>query len=140
MTGVLGYVPGAFDVFHIGHVRVIERAAERCDRLVVGVVDDDAVERAKGARPWVPLAERIEIVAALPFVDEVVVDHDESKLAVWHRVGFDVLFKGSDWRGTPKGDRLERELATVGAKVCYLPYTTETSSTEVRGRTGSPTQ
>ena len=65
-------------------------------------------------------------------VDEVVVDFSSNKLEVWDRVRFDVLFKGDDWRGTAKGDKLEADMATVGVKVCYFPYTVHTSSTLLR--------
>ena len=47
-------------------------------------------------------------------------------------VGFDVIFKGDDWRGTPKGDRLETDFAAVGVAVHYFPYTMHTSSTILR--------
>jgi len=61
-----------------------------------------------------------------------VVDYSINKLDVWRRVGFDVLFKGDDWRGTAKGDKLEADMATVGVSVCYFPYTAHTSSTQLR--------
>ena len=80
----------------------------------------------------VPLAERMEVVAAMDIVDAVVVDFSSSKLAVWDRVHFDVLFKGDDWKGTAKGDRLESEMTSVGAEVHYFPYTQHTSSTALR--------
>ena len=130
--GVLGYVPGAWDMFHIGHLNILKRARENCTRLVVGVVTDDALFQAKGKYPIVPLAERMEVVAAMDIVDAVVVDFSSSKLAVWDRVHFDVLFKGDDWRGTAKGERLETEMASVGAGVHYFPYTAQTSSTALR--------
>ncbi len=133
---VIGYVPGAYDMFHVGHLRILQRSAERCDLLVAGVVDASAANAMKGAEPLVSLEERLEIVRAVACVHDAVVDHSESKLDAHRRVGFDVLFKGDDWRGTPKGDRLERELATVGASVVFLPYTAETSSTMLRGRLG----
>jgi glycerol-3-phosphate cytidylyltransferase len=129
---VLGYVPGAYDVFHVGHLRILERSRERCDRLIVGVVGDELAAAARGQLPAVPLAERMEIVAAIPWVDGVVEDVSSDKAIAWERVGFDVLFKGDDWRGTPKGDRLEVAMATVGARVVYLPYTDEVSSTSLR--------
>lgn len=132
MSPVVGYVPGAYDVFHVGHLRILERSRRRCDRLVVGVVGDELAASARGETPAVPLAERMEIVAALPWVDEVVEDVSSDKAIAWRRVGFDVLFKGDDWRGTPKGDRLEAAMAQVGATVVYLPYTRETSSTRLR--------
>lgn len=130
--GVLGYVPGAWDKFHIGHLNILKRARLQCERLVVGVVTDDALFQAKGKYPMVPLRERMQVVAAMNIVDAVVVDFSTSKLDVWDRVHFDVLFKGNDWQGTAKGDRLESEMASVGAAVHYFPYTSHTSSTSLR--------
>ena len=130
--GQLGYVPGAWDRFHIGHLNILKRARQHCDRLVVGVVTDDALFQAKGKYPMVTLRERMEVVAAMNIVDAVVVDFSTSKLDVWDRVHFDVLFKGDDWKGTAKGDRLESEMTSVGAEVHYFPYTQHTSSTALR--------
>ena len=130
--GVLGYVPGAWDMFHIGHLNILLRARERCDRLIVGVVTDEALAVAKGRLPIVPLSERSEVVTQIDVVDEVVTDFSSNKLEVWRRLKFDVLFKGDDWRGTAKGDKLEADMATVGVEVCYFPYTAHTSSTLLR--------
>lgn len=129
---VRGYVPGAWDMFHIGHLNILKRARERCDRLVVGVVTDEALFAAKGKLPVIPFEERCEVVASMAIVDEVVADFSSDKLEVWDRVGFDVLFKGDDWRGTPKGDKLERDMASVGVELNYFPYTAHTSSTLLR--------
>jgi glycerol-3-phosphate cytidylyltransferase len=130
--GIVGYVPGAWDMFHIGHLNILLRARERCDRLIVGVVTDEALAVAKGRLPIVPLAERAEVMSQLDLVDEVVTDFSSNKLEVWRRLRFDVLFKGDDWRGTAKGDKLEADMASVGVEVCYFPYTTHTSSTLLR--------
>ena len=129
---LVGYVPGGFDMLHIGHLNILRAARERCDRLVVGVATDESLERMKGRPPVVPHAERMELIASLRFVDDVVTDVDQDKREAWRRHPFDVLFKGDDWKGTPKGDRLEAELAEVGARVIYLPYTPSTSSTLLR--------
>jgi glycerol-3-phosphate cytidylyltransferase len=129
---LVGYVPGAWDMFHIGHLNILQRARVQCDRLVVGVVTDEELIRAKGRPPIVPLAERVELVASLDLVDDVIVDFATDKVEAWKRVGFDVLFKGDDWRGPPKGDRLEEQMAGVGVRVCYFPYTAHTSSTKLR--------
>jgi glycerol-3-phosphate cytidylyltransferase len=64
----------------------------------------------------------------------VVVDDSTDKAQMWHRLHFDVLFKGDDWQGTPKGDRLEASMARVGARVIYFPYTAHISSSEIRRR------
>ena len=78
------------------------------------------------------LAERMEVVASMDIVDEVVTDFSGNKLEVWERLRFDVLFKGDDWRGTAKGDKLEADMASVGVTVHYFPYTVHTSSTKLR--------
>lgn len=93
---------------------------------------DESLHAMKGRAPVVPHAERMELVAHLRFVHEVVPDVSQDKREAWRRTAFDVLFKGDDWQGTAKGDRLEAELAEVGSRVVYLPYTPSTSSTLLR--------
>ena len=129
---VVGYVPGGFDMLHIGHLNVLRAARERCDRLIVGVAVDEALLAMKGRLPVIPHLERMELVASLRFVDDVVSDFSQDKRVAWHAHPFDVLFKGDDWQAKPKGDQLEREMAQVGATVIYLPYTASTSSTMLR--------
>ena len=129
---VIGYAPGAYDLFHIGHLNILKHAAENCDRLIAGVVSDEMLLQAKGRLPVVPLAERMEIVRSLRFVDAVHAETVPDKVDTWREVGFDVIFKGDDWRGTPKGDKLERDFAAVGVEVVYFPYTVHTSSTALR--------
>ena len=127
-----GYVPGGFDMLHIGHLNILNSAARHCDRLVVGVATDESLVRMKGRAPIVPHVERMAVVAALRVVDEVVPDLDQDKRMAWKRTPFDVLFKGTDWRDTDKGRLLEEQMAEVGAWVVYLPYTPTTSSTMLR--------
>jgi len=129
---IIGYVPGVFDLFHIGHLNILRRARARCDHLIAGVVVDDAVERMKGYRPIVPFDERIEIVRAITYVDAAVTDTSRDKRVVWNEHRFDVIFKGDDWKDTDKGRMLEHEMDEVGAKVVYFPYTQHTSSTMLR--------
>lgn len=91
---------GTFDVFHVGHLRVIERAAALGDRLVVGVSADALNLRKKGREPVFSQAERLAIVAALKPVDEVFVEESlEQKREYIERYDADVLVMGDDWRG-----------------------------------------
>lgn len=129
---VVGYVPGAFDMFHVGHLNILHRSRERCDVLVAGVVTDDVIEAMKGHRPIVPELERMQVVAAIRSVDEVVIDRSDDKRKVWADRNFDVIFKGSDWNDTDKGRRLEAHMSELGVRVEYLPYTEHTSSTQLR--------
>jgi glycerol-3-phosphate cytidylyltransferase len=131
-VSVIGYAPGAYDLFHIGHLNILKHAAENCDHLIAGVVSDEMLLQATGRLPVIPLAERMEIVRSLRFVDDVHAEVVPDKLDTWRQVGFDVIFKGDDWRGTPKGERLERDFAEVGVQVRYFPYTMHTSSTILR--------
>jgi glycerol-3-phosphate cytidylyltransferase len=128
----VGYAPGVYDLFHVGHLNILRHARSHCDYLVAGVVSDEMAELAKGRRPVVPLVERLEIVRSVRFVDAAFVETVPDKLETWQQVRFDVLFKGDDWRGTEKGLRLERDFATVGVEIVYFPYTVHTSSTQLR--------
>ena len=132
MPRTIGYAPGVYDLFHVGHLNVLRHAKSQCDRLVAGVVSDEMCLLAKGQRPIVPLHERLEIVSHIDFVDDVHAEHVPGKLAAWEQVRFDRIFKGDDWRGTPKGDALERDMAGIGVEVFYFPYTVHTSSSHLR--------
>ncbi len=132
MTVRIGYAAGAFDLFHVGHLNILRHAKESCDVLVAGVVSDEMLRRVKGVEPFIPTAERVEIVRGMRYVDHVYVERVPDKLDVWREVGFTHFFKGDDWRGTAKGRRLERELSAVGVEVVYFPYTAHTSSSQLR--------
>lgn len=128
----IGYAAGAFDLFHIGHLNLLRHAKANCDVLIAGVVTDEMLELTKGAPPVVPFAERLEIVRHVDFVDEVHAECVPDKLETWRTVGFNLFFKGDDWRGTERARRLEAEFAKVGVEVVYFPYTVHTSSTVLR--------
>ncbi len=132
MTKIVGYAPGAYDMFHVGHLNILRQAKQHCDYLIAGVVSDEMCQLTKGKTPVVPLAERMEIVSHISFVDEVVAEVVPDKVETWKTVRFDVLFKGDDWRGTPKGIKLERDFAALGVEIVYFPYTIHTSSTLLR--------
>lgn len=128
----IGYAAGAFDLFHVGHLNLLRQARSRCDYLIAGVVSDDMLELTKGRLPVIPQAERLEIVQNIGYVDSAVLETVPDKLSTWRAVGFDVFFKGDDWRNTPKGSDLERRFREVGVVVEYFPYTVHTSSTILR--------
>ena len=114
---------GTFDVFHVGHLRVIERAAAQGDRLVVGVSSDALNLSKKGREPVFSQSERLEIVAALSPVDEVFVEESlELKRQYVLDHGAAVLVMGDDWVG-----RFD-ELKDI-CRVEYLPRTPAISTT-----------
>ena len=114
---------GTFDVFHVGHVRLLERARALGDRLVVGVSADELNMRKKGRAPVYTQDERLEIVASLKAVDEVFVEESlELKREYVLRYEAHVLAMGDDWEG--KFD----ELADI-CEVVYFPRTPSVSTT-----------
>lgn len=133
---IKGYLPGVFDLFHIGHLNIIRRAKERCDYLIVGVTSDRRCFERKGIAPFIPELERLEIVGSIRYVDQTEIIDEGDKLSAWERHRFQVIFGGSDWRGTKEWCDLEQQLSEVRAHVEFLPYTKTTSSTLVRGRLG----
>ena len=132
MDPLVGYAPGAYDLFHVGHLNILKHARSRCDHLIAGVISDDMFRLVRGSDPFVPLAERIEIVRHVKFVDEVHEETVPDKVDTWRLLGFHRIFKGDDWRGTPRGDKLEADFARVGVEVVYFPYTVHTSSSMLR--------
>lgn len=128
----VGYAPGVYDLFHVGHLNMLRNARRFCDHLIAGVLTDEQAERAKGQTPVVPLPERLDIVGSIRYVDQAVAEDVPHKLEMWERLRFDVIIKGDDWRGTPRGERLEADFDQVGVAVAYVPYTLRTSSTMLR--------
>lgn len=128
---VIGYTTGVYDMFHIGHLNVIQRAKEQCDYLIVGVSTDELVRTEKGKTPVIPFSERVAIVSAIRYVDRVVPQIDKNKLGAWEKYRFDKMFVGSDWQGTPQWNKYEKEFAPLGVEIVYLPHTDGVSSTEL---------
>ncbi|MDO6619996.1 adenylyltransferase/cytidyltransferase family protein [Shewanella sp. 6_MG-2023] len=128
----IGYTTGVFDLFHIGHLNVLKRARLECDYLIVGVTSDELSMSAKNKKPVIPFQERMEIVEAIKFVDEVVPQVNYDKLEAWNNLRFDRMFVGDDWKGTDKWNQIENEFAEFGVEILYFPYTSHTSSTILR--------
>lgn len=128
----VGYTTGVFDLFHIGHLNILQRAKELCDVLIVGVTTDELCYARKNKYPVICFDERVAIVSAIRFVDKVVVQDNMDKLIAVKKYGADVVFVGSDWQGTPQWDEYEKQFAKVGCEVVYLPHTNGTSSTILR--------
>ncbi len=131
MKKIIGYTTGVYDMFHIGHLNILRRAKEQCDYLIVGVSTDELVLKEKNKTPVIPWNERAEIIKAIRYVDEVVVQPDKDKLAAWERYHFDKMFVGTDWQGTPQWQKIEEQFAPLGVEIVYLPHTDGVSSTEL---------
>ncbi|SAK81575.1 adenylyltransferase/cytidyltransferase family protein [Caballeronia ptereochthonis] len=128
----IGYAPGAYDLFHIGHLNLLRQAKAHCDFLIAGVVADEVLIQSKGVKPVIPLAERLEIVSNVRYVDAASPAFTNDKVEIWKDLRFNVLFKGDDWQGTEKGNQLERNFARLGVEIVYFPYGKITSSSALR--------
>ena len=116
---------GTFDVFHVGHLRILERARKLGDYLMVGVSTDELNYAKKGRNPYYNQVERLQIISAIRYVDEVFLEESlELKRHYIQSFKADVLVMGNDWAG--KFD----EFADI-CKVEYLPRTPSISTTAV---------
>ncbi len=129
----VGYTAGVFDLFHVGHLNLLERAKAQCDYLIVAVTTDELVSY-KNKKAMIPYEDRARIVAALKVVDQVVPQVNMNKMEAWERYHFDAMFVGDDWKGTEKWQRYEEEFRTVGVDIVYFPYTKGISSTIIEGK------
>lgn len=130
----VGYTTGVYDMFHVGHLNILEKAKGMCEKLVVGVTTDELCYRRKNKYPIICQEDRVRIVKAIRFVDEVVLQEDMNKFDAAKKVGCDVVFVGSDWKGTPSWEKYEKEFASIGCDVVYLDHTDGISSTILRER------
>ncbi len=129
----VGYTTGVFDMFHVGHLNILKRAKEQCDYLIVGVTTDELCLNRKHKAPIINEHDRMAIVEAIKYVDKVVPQVDMEKIRPVRELGVDVVFVGSDWKGTEAWNNYEKQFAEVGCKVVYLDYTQGISSSFLRG-------
>lgn len=130
----IGYTDGVFDLFHVGHLNMIQMAKKYCSYLIVGVHGDEVVAEYKHHKPIMNENDRRRIVESIKGVDRVEINRFRDKLKLWELYQFDVVFIGDDWKGTERWNNFEKILAQVGVDVIYLPYTKGISTTEIRER------
>lgn len=127
-----GYTSGVYDLFHIGHLNILKRAKEQCEFLIVGVSTDELVEQYKHKKPIIPFEQRIEIVRAIKYVDQVVPQTSMDKVKMWEQIPFDVMFHGNEWKGSTLYQHYEKELKKLGVDIVYITHTDGISSTKLR--------
>lgn len=123
MKKVITY--GTFDLFHIGHLNILKRAKELGDYLIVAV-SSDAFNEIKGKKCVIPDYERMEIVKAIRYVDEVILEESwDQKVEDVKKYNIDTFVMGDDWKG--QFDFLKKY-----CNVVYLPRTKGISTTQLK--------
>lgn len=116
---------GTFDVFHVGHVNILERARTFGDELIVGVSSDNLNFSKKGRYPIYNEKERMKIISSLRFVDQVFLEESlELKKEYIKKYNADILIMGDDWQG-------RFDWVSDVCEVIYLPRTPSISTTEI---------
>ena len=129
----VGYTQGVFDMFHIGHLNLLNHAKEYCEYLIVGVNSDKLVCSYKNKTPVIPQEERAEIVRNIKAVDECVIADTLDKAIILEQRHFDAIFIGDDWKGNKRWEETKEALARKGVDVVFLPHTDGISSTQLTG-------
>jgi glycerol-3-phosphate cytidylyltransferase len=133
----IGYTCGVFDLFHTGHLNLLEHCKEMCDVLIVGVCDDEYVRKIKKKEPIIQENDRVRILNALKCVDSaelVNIKVTNDKMLAHEKFNFDVLFSGDDWKGSERYLRTEKQFANIGVSIEYLPYTQGVSTTDIKNK------
>ena len=133
----IGYTCGVFDLFHVGHLNLLEKAKQQCDYLIVGVCSDEYVRKIKGKVAIINESDRTRILNALKCVDRaeiVSIEETLDKMLAWKRFGFNVLFSGSDWKGTDRFLKTEKQFRenNIELEVVFFDYTQGVSTTEIK--------
>lgn len=116
---------GTFDVFHVGHINILERAAAMGDFLIVGVSSDQLNYSKKGRFPVYSESERTKIISALKCVDQVFIEDSlelKKEYIIQHQA--EILVMGDDWQG-------RFDWVSDICEVVYLPRTPSISTTEI---------
>lgn len=129
----IGYTQGVYDMFHVGHLNLINHAKEFCDYLIVGVNSDDLVESYKNKSPIINEKNRAMIVSNIKAVDQCVIVCTLDKTEILQQIKFNAVFIGDDWKNSPRWIKTQKELAKYNVDVVFLPHTPDISSTILRG-------
>ena len=122
---------GVFDYFHLGHLRLFKQCKQHADYLVVAVQDGDFILKYKpDAKILYSTAERVEILEAIKYVDEVVI-YDIVNTETLRKIDFDVLALGEDHRGA-RFDEVEAWCKENGKEIVRLKRTPGISSSEIK--------
>ena len=116
---------GTFDMFHVGHLRLLKRLKEMGDELIVAV-STDAFNEVKGKKTLIPYDQRVEILSSIEYVDRVIPEKSwEQKIEDVKKYKADLFVIGNDWEG-------EFDFLKEYCEVKYLERTQDISTTQLK--------
>lgn len=127
----IGYTQGTYDLFHVGHLNLLNNAKKQCETLIVGVNSDELVMEYKNKKTNINENDRAKIVGAIKGVDKVIITKTLDKLEVYKNIKFDAIFIGDDWKGNSRWEKTKEDLAKIDVDVVFLPHTDGISTTEL---------
>lgn len=125
------FTSGSFDLFHVGHLNILEKSAALGDELIVGVSTDELIMEYKGMKPIIPFEERFRIVSALACVTRAVKQVKLTEISQLQREQIDIVTIGDDWINKYL-EGLEWMKSQEGKQVVYFPYTPGVSTTTIK--------
>jgi len=128
-SGKIVFTSGTWDMFHQGHLNLLKKSKALGDKLIVAVSTDELVKSYKGSNPVIPFEQRVEIIRSCKYVDEVISQTNLTDIEDLKNYGVNIITIGDDW----KDKHLEGLdwAKNNGIEVIYLPYTQETSTTQI---------
>lgn len=130
----VGYTQGVYDMFHVGHLNLLNAAKAKCEKLIVGVNSDKLVKEYKGKIPIISEEDRAKIVQNIKAVDEVYIVNTLDKEVILENIPFEAIFIGSDWQNDKRWQDTAKKLSEKGVDTVFLPHTDGISSTIIRER------
>jgi cytidyltransferase-like protein len=129
------YIGGVWDLFHVGHLNILERCRKIGTELIVGVLTDEAASAYKPA-PIMPFEDRRRIVESLKIVDRVIPQNDKDPTKDWetNKIKPHYVVHGDDWKECPGQESIRK----LGGKMVFFPYTWKISSTNIRSKLVNP--
>lgn len=130
----IGYTQGTYDLFHVGHLNLLNHAKEQCDYLIVGVNTDRLVSEYKNKQVIISEQDRARIVESIKSVDEVILTDTLDKNEIAKKINFNAIFIGDDWKNNERWIKTKEEMSKLGIDVVFLPHTDGISTTDIRSR------
>ena len=128
---IIVYTSGTWDMFHVGHLNILEKSAKMGDKLIVGVSTDELIMEYKGIPPLIPFEQRMKIIESIKWVHKAVKQEILTEINQLKDLHIDIVTIGDDWKEKYlEGlDWMEKQ---PGKKVVYIPYTSSVSTTSIK--------